>query len=97
MTAQLDAEWRRLSANRRDVLVALAAVGPASGAAVHRWIRGEGEPQTQPTTQRHLSDLADRGYVARDHQGGCVENRLTDEGALLVESNVVGIAADLRG
>lgn len=97
MTPIVDPAWRELSAGARDVLVALAAGGPGTGAAIHRRVRGGGEPQTEPTTHRHLSALADRGYVAREREGGGeVHNELTQEGYILIERNVVGVADEIQ-
>jgi len=88
--------WRGLPAGQRDVLVALAVGGPASGAEIHRRIRGD-EPQTEPTTQRNLASLAEFGYVAREEGGGAFTNSLTDRGFALVERNVCDVADRVGG
>lgn len=86
-------QWRELNNEKRDILVALAVDGPASGADIHRRLRGN-EPQTEGTTHRNLQTLLDWSLVSRESVDGR-ENRyqLTDDGHNLVQQGVV-IPAD---
>jgi Fe2+ or Zn2+ uptake regulation protein len=95
-TQTIDQRWRDLSLERRDILVALARDGPASGADVHRRLRGQ-EPQTEPSTHRNLQVLLDAGLVDREP----VDNRenrysITDDGVELVRVGVLEPAAHIN-
>lgn len=95
-TQTIDAEWRALNVEKRDALVVLAKDGPASGADVHRRLRGQ-EPQTEPSTHRNLRVLLDGGYVERESVDKR-ENRysITTEGFELVRAGVLEPAAHIN-
>lgn len=92
----IDSRWRQLNTERRDILVALARDGPASGADVHRRLRGK-EPQTEPSTHRNLQVLLDSGMVGREPVDKR-ENRyqLTAKGVELVRVGVLEPAAHIN-
>jgi len=94
-TQTIDADWRALNVEKRDALVVLAKDGPASGADVHRRLRGH-EPQTEGTTHRNLQTLLDWGLVDRDAVDDR-ENRyqITDDGMTLVRRGVVDVASEI--
>jgi len=88
----IESEWRDLSDEQRDVLVALAIAGPTTGARLHGAVRADAEPQTEGTTQRALRVLAERGYVERiphTEDDRAVSNRVTAEGFDLLDRAII--------
>jgi len=83
----LPAEWTGLKRRQRDVLLALASIGPTSGATLHRAVTdSEGNAHTYVA----LGELRRKGLVETigTNDGRESENRLTDDGEQLL--------ADLR-
>lgn len=95
-TQIISQQWRELNNEKRDIFVVLAVKGPASGADIHRRLRGN-EPQTEGTTHRNLQTLLDWSLVSRESVNGR-ENRyeLTENGAELVQRTVVETADAIR-
>jgi DNA-binding MarR family transcriptional regulator len=89
-------DWRALTVGKRDVLVALARKGPASGADVHRRVRGH-EPQTEPTTHRQIQQLEDAGLVDREQvDGRTMRCELSAAGWRLVRRGVLEPASAIN-
>jgi len=88
--ALIDPDWRDLSSYKRDLLVALAADGPATGVTLHERVRADAA-KNPARTYSHLTDLVDMGLVRREDSetdGRERVNHLTDDGRDLVERGV---------
>jgi len=88
-------EWHDLGPWQRDVLIALAVDGPATGYE----IVGRIDPTvTRAQAATPLDKLIEKGYVERDDpeivQKG-YENKLTTEGLALVHESIVQPAIEI--
>lgn len=81
----LPATWRALSANERDILLALQADGPASGREIFDAVGGEENHETVQTTNWNLRELEKAGYVHREERDRRTDElKLTGDGAQVV-------------
>jgi len=87
-------EWRGLTAPKRDILIALAANGPLTGAELTRGIPDLHEKRVY----KHLPDLRERELVKYHGQRNARKNNLTDAGEELLQraliANLWSIATD---
>jgi len=76
----IDQEWRALSAAKRDVLVAIALEGAATGVDIHRRVRGD--DGNDPRTYETLRKLREDGYIDKREtaDGREKQNYLTADG-----------------
>ena len=94
----IDPVWHDLNNIQRDILVALARAGPASGADVHRRLRGD-EPRTEGVTIRNLQDLEARGLLTREadeDDDRVLINALTIDGVALLRRGVLEPASEIN-
>jgi len=89
-TAQIDPEWRDLSAAKRDILIALAQYGPLTGQALADRIK-----RHRTRTQEHLRVLRDEGLVGTDGARNSRDNKITTTGMALLHRAYIKPARDL--
>jgi hypothetical protein len=93
MDTVISPEWRAVNprANKRDVLVALALIGPATGTEIHERVREDPDASTLPVTHATLRELADAGYVVQreGEDARTKNNRLSSAGWDLIEAGVM--------
>ena len=83
----LPAAWRELNANQRDILLALALDGPASGRGIFDRVGNVAGHQREMSTYRNLKPLEERGLLTRRERDGREdEYDLPDDGNKLVDS-----------
>lgn len=86
--------WRELNATARDVLVLLAAGGPATGPEMHK--RYGEEAVSYNTISNNLRWLTEDDYAEATGHGRRPTYALTEAGRDLVERAIVGQANQLR-
>jgi len=78
-TVEMDSDWRKLPAARRDILVVLAHDGPLNGQALADRIR-----RSRTRTQVHLRALRDEGLVGTEGERNGRDNKITVDGMALL-------------
>lgn len=72
----IDPNWRSLTTTKRDILIALGAHGPLTGAELTRGIPDIHEKRVY----KHLPDLREQGLVTYQGNRNARKNDLTDAG-----------------
>jgi predicted transcriptional regulator len=88
--AEIDSDWRELSAAKRDILIELARHGPLTGRALAERI-----DRHEKRVYVHLPELRDEGLIGDDGDRNRHDNRLTIKGQALVNRAYVAPAREL--
>jgi len=88
--AEIDPDWRELSAAKRDILIELARDGPLTGQDLAERI-----DRHEKRVYVHLPELRSRGLIGDDGDRNRHDNKLTVEGTALVNRAYVAPAREL--